>query len=115
MSGSDSVKCITWSLMTKTTDDVGTPFQFAQWADRSVQVTGTFGSGGNLLWEGSNDGTNYFPLSDPQGNALNITEAKIEAITEICAFARPRVTAGDVTTSLTVTLLARGDGSRRGG
>ena len=106
ISGNKSVIRRSWALLT-TTDNVGSPFPFAEWADRSIQVTGTFGAGGNLKWEGSNDGTNYYVLTDPQGNALDITTAKIEAITEICAFARPRVSAGDGTTSLTVTLIAR--------
>lgn len=96
----------TWALLTTTNAD-GSPFPFAAWADRSVQVTGTFGAGGNLRWEGTNDGTNYVALTDPQGNALDFTTAKIEAVTEVCALARPRVTAGDGTTSLTVTLVAR--------
>lgn len=105
---------MTWADMANTDD--GAPFPFAEWADRSVQVIGTFGVGGNLLWEGSNDGgVTYAPLTDPQGNALNFTAAKIEAVTEICELARPRVTAGDGTTSLTVIVLARNARSARGG
>jgi len=46
-------------------------------------------------------------LTDPQGNALDITAAKIEAISENVRLIRPRVTAGDVTTSLAVTILFR--------
>jgi hypothetical protein len=87
--------------------DDGSILQFAQYADRSVQVFGTFGAGGTLRWEGSNDGTNFTPLTDPQGNALDFTTAKMEAVTEVCAYARPRVTAGDGTTSLSVVMLAR--------
>lgn len=103
--GDDAVVRITWANMAN--GDDGTPVQHIQWADRSLQVVGTFGAGGNLRWEGSNDGTNYATLTDPQGNALDITTAKIEQISEITAKARPRVTAGDGTTSLTVTLLLR--------
>jgi hypothetical protein len=44
-------------------------------------------------------------LTDPQGNDLNITTAKIEAISEATRFVRPVVTAGDGTTSLTVFLM----------
>lgn len=96
--------------------DDGSPFPFSEWADRSVQVTGTFGASGNVLWEGSNDGgTTYAPLTDPQGNALNFTAAKIEAVTEICEYARPRVTAGDGTTALEVSVIARNARSARGG
>lgn len=88
--------------------DDGTPYEGVGSTDRSVQVTGTFGTGGSVRLEGSNDGTNYAALTDPQGNDLNITSAKIEAITELCRYIRPRVTAGDGTTSLVVTVVAFG-------
>ena len=88
--------------------DDGTPVELAQWADRSVQVTGTFGAGGSVRIEGSNDGTSYAPLTDPQGNDIDIASAKIEALSELVRYVRPRVTAGDGTTSLTVTLLVKG-------
>lgn len=114
ISGDGSVIKRTWTTLT-TTNDNGSPFPFAAWVDRSVQVTGTFGAGGTLRWEGSNDGTNYVALTDPQGNSLDFTAAKIEAVTEICALARPRVTAGDGTTSLVVTLVARNGRTSRGG
>ena len=76
-------------------------------ADRSVQITGTFGTGGTVLIEGSNDGTNYATLNDPQGVAISKTAAGIFEISQIVKFIRPRVSAGDGTTSITVTLLAQ--------
>jgi hypothetical protein len=77
--------------------------------DRSVQVVGTFGSGGTLVIEGSNDGgATWGTLNDPQGNALSFTSSKVEAIQELTASIRPRVTAGDGTTSLAVHVLVRG-------
>lgn len=103
----DNVHVVVWADMTKTTDDVGTAVEMPGSADRSVQVTGTFGSGGSCRIEGSNDGTNYVVLTDPQGNALNLTAATIEAISELTRYIRPRVTAGDVNTSLTVTMLVK--------
>ena len=87
--------------------DTGAPFLFPQHADRTIQVVGTFGAGGNLRWQGSNDESNWATLTDPQGNALDVTSAKIEAITEVPLASRPNVTAGDGTTSLTVIVLAR--------
>lgn len=87
--------------------DTGAPVEMPAFADRSIQVVGTFGSGGNLRIQGSNDGTNYATLTDPQGNDLNITAAKIEQVTEVVRYIRPNVTAGDGTTNLTVILLVR--------
>jgi hypothetical protein len=80
------------------------------YADKTVAITGTFGAGGNVAMEGSLDGANFFTLTDPQGNLLNIPAAGpfIKAITEAVIQIRPHVTGGDGTTSLTVTLFQRG-------
>lgn len=96
----------TWPAMQS--GDDGQPIELANFADRSVQVVGDFGVGGNVRIEGSLDGTNYATLTDPQGNALDITTAKIEAITELVRWIRPRVTAGDGSTNLTVIMLLKG-------
>ena len=88
--------------------DVGLALQGVwNYADRSVQVEGTFGSGGTCAVEGSNDQTNYRMLNDPQGNALSINAASVKAVVEICQNIRPHVIAGDGTTSLTVTMILR--------
>lgn len=102
-------KCwvVAWTGLTHTTSDSGDPFEMPGAADRSLQVTGTFGSGGTLTFEGSNDGTNWATLTDPQGNGLTVQAAKIEAVLELTRYVRPRITAGDGTTSLTATMLVR--------
>jgi hypothetical protein len=96
----------TWPAMQN--GDDGQPIELANFADRSVQVFGVFGAGGNVRIEGSLDGTNYAPLTDPQGNALDINTAKIEAIVELVRWIRPVVTAGDGSTALTVIMLLKG-------
>jgi len=80
---------------------------FVGFADRSVQVDGTFGAGFSLSWEGSNDGVNFHTLRDPFNNLLNITVADIYEVLQVVVFARPRVTGGDGTTAITVTALYR--------
>jgi hypothetical protein len=97
---------ISWTPLTTTNAD-GAPCRFLQHADRTVQVTGTFGAGGTLVWEGSNDGTNYATLTDQSDNNLSFTSAKIEQIMQVPLNSRPRVTGGDGTTSLTVTVVMR--------
>jgi hypothetical protein len=101
----NNVHYIQWTPMLN--GDSGAPFQMPGFADRSVQVTGTFGAGGTVLIEGSNDGTNYITLNDPQGVAISKAAAGIFEISQICKLIRPRISAGDGTTSITVTLLAR--------
>lgn len=88
-----------------TTGDDGQPIPFAQYTDKSVQVTGTFG-GATVVFEGSNDGVTYAVLTDPQGNALNLTSPQIEMVAEATAWVRPRVTGGS-TPSINVHLLLK--------
>lgn len=76
--------------------------------DRTVQIGGTFGVGGSVTIQGSNDGTNWATLTDPLGNALTFTAAGMKQITELPYQIRPSVTAGDGTTVIDVWLHARG-------
>jgi len=104
-----AARLFSWTGLTNATTDDGEPIgtDYAGYSDRSVQVIGTFGVGGTVRIEGSLDGTNYAVLTDPQGNALDITSAKIEAISEAVLYMRPRVTGGDGTTSLSVYIFGR--------
>lgn len=103
----DDCHVITWTGLTFATTDDGDPLEMPGSADRSVQVTGTLGAGGSVRIEGSNDGVNYAALNDPQGNVLDIATLKIEQVLDLTRYIRPRITAGDGTTSLTVTMLVR--------
>lgn len=92
-------------------NDDGDPVALPRHADRSVQITGSFG-GATLKIEGSLDGTNFAPLTDPQGNALSFTSypagysTVIEAVAEAVVAVRP-IVSGGTATSLTVTLFCR--------
>lgn len=86
--------------------DDGAPLGCAQYTDRSFQVVGTFG-GASVVVEGTNDGVNWATLTDPQGNNLTFTSAKIEMVSEATLKIRPRVIGGDVTTDLTVSALLK--------
>lgn len=99
---------ITWTPLTTTNSD-GQAWDTLDFADMSVQVTGTFGVGGSVKIQGSNEATptTWADLNDPQANALAFTAAKIEQVLEMPRWIRPLVTAGDGTTSLTVILWAR--------
>jgi hypothetical protein len=96
---------VTWANMAN--GDVGQPVKYTMCPDRSVQLAGTLGAGGSARWEGSNDEINYVVLTDPQANALDFTSLKIETVMEVPLSSRPRITAGDGTTSLTVTAIMR--------
>lgn len=96
---------ITWTGLLN--GDTGAPYEGADFADRTMQIAGTFGVGGSMTLEGSNDNANFVALTDPQGNAITKTAAGLEVIEENPRYIRPNVTAGDGTTSLTVTVWAR--------
>lgn len=100
-----------WSWLAIPNGNDGTPLLIDRRTDRSVQVSGTFGAGGTLVIEGSNDGTNYYTLNDLQGSALSFTSARLEGISEVPLYVRPRVTAGDGTTAINVYLVAVGRGA----
>ncbi|TFH85260.1 hypothetical protein EQG41_18275 [Billgrantia azerbaijanica] len=100
-----SVKKVVYATLT-TTNDVGAALPFAEWFDRTVQATGTFGTGGTVVWQGSNDGgTTWATLRDRQGNALSFTAAALEAVDGITELARPKVTAGDGATDIDISVL----------
>lgn len=96
---------VTWTGLLN--GDQGLPVESVDFADRTAQFSGTFGAGGSITLEGSNDNVSYVALTDPQGNAITKTTAALEVIEEGPRYARPNVTAGDGTTSLTVTIWGR--------
>lgn len=103
----NTVKFFWETLTTTNADGRPIPTNFADYADRTMQVTGTFGAGGNLRVEGSLDASNYAALNDAFGNALNLTAAGVKSIAEVPLLTRPNATAGDGTTDLDVTIIAR--------
>lgn len=87
--------------------DDGNPESPGRLSDRSVQVSGTFGAGGSVSIQGSNDGISWSILRDPAGAPLTFTTGPdLKEILENTLYVRPVVTAGDGTTSLQVQLLA---------
>jgi hypothetical protein len=96
----------TWTPLT-TANAGGSAATFVGAGDRTVQVTGTFGAGGTVIIEGSLDGSTWFGLRDPTSTAISFTAAGLKAILEAVPYIRPRVTAGDGTTSITVKIYHR--------
>lgn len=95
--------------------DTGEPLQLHDYADMSMQVTGTFGAGGSVAAEGSNDATTtlngtYNALRDPGGTTIALTAASLKTILEKSRWLQPHVTAGDGTTALVVTMFFRKTG-----
>ena len=89
--------------------DDGEPLVSPSDADKTVQIKGTFGVGGAINIEGSNDLTapTYATLTDSAGVSVAVTSAKIVGILQNPYQLRPRVISGDGTTNLTVTIVIR--------
>lgn len=97
---------VVWTPLTSA-NNVGDSFDMSAWSDRTAQVTGTFGSA-TVIMQGSNDGTNWFPLNNLQGTAFSLTQAGAKGIAEVARYMRPSTSGGDGTQSLTVTMVATG-------
>lgn len=102
-----------WEALT-TTNDRGSPFEWPLGADVSVHCFGTFGSGGTIKLEGSNefdqpadDAASWAVLDDIFGNELSMQAEGLVPVGPVCRWIRPIVTAGDGTTDLDVFILAR--------
>lgn len=108
--GKNTIKVFWETLTSSSTSGVAVnEALIGDYADRSVQITGTFGAG-TLKMQGANDLTNYVSLTDPQGNAIEKTAATLEQIMEVTLGVKPVVTGGDGTTDIDITLIARRNG-----
>lgn len=102
LQGAQSVMSSVWNLGNA---DEGNPCNLIDFADRSVQVQGTFGAA-TVVIEGSNDGVNYHTLRDPQGVTLSFTQAGLKQVLESCLYIRAK-SSGGTGTEVVVTLIGR--------
>lgn len=93
---------VVWASLKNT--DSGDAFSAMDLPDKTVQVKGTFGAGGTVVIEDDQDHV----LRDLQGNNLSFTAAGTKLIAENPESINPRVTGGDATTDITVTIYATG-------
>lgn len=109
----NSLTYVTWTGLLN--GDDGTAVPGAEWGDRSIYFVGTFGAGGTVILEGTNEEVpaNWVQLADPQGTGISKTANGIEQVLEITRWVRPRVSAGDGTTNITAIMLARRANSLR--
>jgi hypothetical protein len=107
INGDKSVLKVVWNGL-NTTNNVGASIAFAEYADRSFHINGTFNNA-NCVIEGSNDGGgNFQTLTDPQGNPISKSSAALEQCEEAVSLTRPNLgnTAG-VVTDITVSAVIR--------
>jgi hypothetical protein len=100
----ESVIEASWDTMLN--GDTGAGVKIAKYPDKTVQVVGTFGVGGTVAVQGSNDGTTWGDCHDPQGTAIAIQDNEPVVIAESPLYLRPNVTAGDGSTDVDVYIVA---------
>lgn len=99
-----------WAVMAN--GDDGAPAAVATLPNHNWQFTGTFGAGGTVIVEGSDDGgTTYYPLKDWQGTVISKTAAGGAQQVDNPLLTRPRVTAGDGTTAIVARLISSDKGA----
>ena len=99
---------------TLSVDDDGEAVELTSFADKTVQIGtagGTTDGGATIVLEGTNEAdtatAEWFPLTDPQGNAISATTSSIlEQVTENPRWIRPNVTGG-VGTDIDVILVCK--------
>ena len=100
-----SLHQMTWPTMAN--GDTGNILNASNLPDKTVSITGTFGSGGSVSIEGDNvDGTQGIVLKDANGNALTFTAKGVAPLGPSPLFIRPHVTAGDGTTAIDVSIVS---------
>lgn len=73
--------------------DTGAGVDMGGYPDRTVTATGDFG-GGTVTIEGSNDGTVWQTLSEPDGTALTFTANGVAVIAESTQYVRQTMAGG---------------------
>ena len=97
---------IIWETLTAA-NAVGDAVALGGSPDRSVQVVGTF-DGATVKVQGSNDGTNWVDLTDPQGNPISKTATFMESIMEISRHLRIFTSGGGASQDLDAYVFTRG-------
>lgn len=102
-----NTKVFTWTPLTSA-NAAGAPIHpsNADYVDRCVHILGTFDSA-TVVWQGSNDGTNYLTLDDSHDVALSKTAADIEQVNQSALYQRPSTSGGGGSQSVTVICVAR--------
>ena len=89
----DDARIVRWLQLSGATSDTGSAFEMPTWADRSVQVVGTF-SGTTITIQGSNDNQNWVTLTDTAAGALTFTSTGLRQILQVTRYIRPSASAG---------------------
>ena len=100
-----------WPNLAK--NDVGQWLDVSQFSDKTIQITGTLGTGGEITVEGSLDGgTTAFTLTQADTTAFVLNALGGAAVLEAVPLIRVNATNGDGTTYLSCYIFAKASGKR---
>ena len=111
VSGDNS--CVLAATTLTTADNTSAIIRYPEHEKKSIQATGTFG-GATVVLEGSNDGVNFFTLTNKAGTALAITAAGLSDCDANCIFTRARLSVVGAGASVIVSALLRAPSTRYG-
>jgi hypothetical protein len=97
----------TWGAL-NTNNQTAAAVKLPGYSDKSVQFVGSNFDSATISLHGSNDGTNFVVLTDPQGNNVAKTAAGLEAVTENTLWIKPVGASIGTNTSVVVTVFAKG-------
>jgi hypothetical protein len=100
--GEKSLVSVSWSGLKF--GDEAEAFDLGSVASASVQLSGSFGEGGSVALEGSNNGEYFIPLKDVYGSLLVRNKPSIDSLGQHVRFVRPAVKSGDELTDVKCTL-----------
>jgi hypothetical protein len=100
-----NIESITWTNLSTADTATGMMVMGAAGAIGAMMVTGTFGSA-TITLQGSNDGTNFYAITDPAGNDVAVTAAGIVDFSTAAAYIRP-ASSGGTADDVTVTVVLR--------
>lgn len=99
-----------YNVVALDSDDATSLINLSNYSDKTIHVYGTFGAGGSLTIQGSNnpdeDGSTVATLHKTDLSNLTFTSAGCFTLLENPQWLRAKVTAGDGTTALTVAICA---------
>lgn len=103
-------EAVMYSCTLTTADATGDYITAHEYGDRTVQIGTSSTTGfatGTVVVQGSNDGSNWFTLTDPQGNGISKTAASIETIMETPRYTRAAMTGATGGESVPVKFFCR--------
>lgn len=101
------VDIVTWANLGQ--GDDGQPYVAYNRPDKTIQILGSFDST-TVLFEGSNDGSNWETLTDADGSACSFTGADLVFVREAPFYVRPIIDSDGGSGDITIIMVAATQG-----